>query len=368
MIKRKKQAKRIATAVSGGVDSLAAAFLLLREGHDVFGIHFTTGFEPEKNRDAISANTGDGPEPPFTANPAHMEALAERLGITVHTIDISKRFQSDVVDYFTGTYLKGETPNPCLVCNPRIKFGLLMEHALEMGADLLATGHYARIREGERPRLLKGRDPLKDQSYFLSFLTGRQLERACFPLGGITKEEVRKLARDEGLVPSDTGESQDICFIPGGDYASFLSSRPGFTGGPGPITTVSGKTIGEHPGLHRFTVGQRKGINCPAAEPYYVLRLETRENRLVVGFKNELFSRTCLVTGINWIAPPPQSPVKVWTRVRYRHKEAPSMLTPLGPDSASIVFDAPLSAVTPGQGAVFYSGDEVLGAGWISPS
>jgi tRNA-uridine 2-sulfurtransferase len=292
--------------------------------------------------------------------------MAAHLEVSVFFIDLSEAFRQTVVNYFADAYQHGETPNPCLVCNPRIKFGRLLEEARSRGAESLATGHYARIgadRDGRQ--LLRGIDPQKDQSYFLARLTPDQLAAARFPLGGLRKTDVRALAAERGLTPAATGESQDICFIRGMDYAEFLARRMNLAAAPGPIVDTAGRTIGRHPGLHRFTVGQRRGIDCPAAAPYYVIRIDAAANRLVVGTKAELSSAGCRIREMNWIARPPTAPISVMAKLRYRSPAAAVRLIPTPGNGATLVFDTPQQAVTPGQGAVFYDGDRVLGGGWI---
>lgn len=293
--------------------------------------------------------------------------LADQLGIAVHVIDLSAAFEHHVIDYFTEAYRAGRTPNPCLVCNPTIKFDALAQSAMALGADRMATGHYARIFPGAggRMRLLRGVDPQKDQSYFLARLTQPQLRMARLPLGDCTKARTRQIAQQKGLVPIVSEESQDVCFIPNGSYGDFLVNRPGFTPRPGPIVNLSGEVIGRHEGLHRFTIGQRRGINIPAAAPYYVVRLDAADNRLVVGQKADLLTARFRAAQINWIAPPPGEALAVQVRIRYRHAAVPATLHPLDDASVEIAFDTPQEAVTPGQGAVFYNGDEVLGGGWI---
>lgn len=335
-----------AVAVSGGVDSLMAAALLKTQGYPVFGIHFLTGYEPEKR---------------------NVAAVADQLGIPLHVVNLADAFRTEVVEYFLQTYLIGKTPNPCLVCNPVVKFGILFEHARHLGAERLATGHYARIVQDahHQPHLFMGVDRRKDQSYFLAFLTRQQLARACFPLGEMKKSDVRELAALEGLHPVTHKESQDACFISSHRYTDFLTEQLGVASSPGDIVDRDGRILGRHAGLHRFTIGQRRGIDCPAAEPYYVLRLDTQSNRLVVGPKRDTLSSECRVQAINWIQPEPSEPIRVHTRVRYRHSAAASTLTPQPRQQAVVLFDAPQSAITPGQGAVFYIGEEVIGGGWI---
>ena len=335
-----------AVAISGGIDSLMAAYLLKQQGHDLIGIHFLTGYESE------------------TLN---ISQIAAQVGIPYEIFDIQVDFNREVVDYFTRTYLAGKTPNPCLVCNPKIKFGVIFENARRLGVEQIATGHYAGVikDDTEGVHLVRGADRKKDQSYFLSFLTRRQLSGACFPLSKMTKREVMKRATALGLQPATRSESQDVCFIRGLSYDQFLDQTLGCKARPGDIVDENGNILGKHPGLHRFTVGQRRGINCPAAEPYYVLQLDTDRNRLVVGPRNSTLSTKCRVENINWIQPKPSTTIRVNTRVRYRHQAAPSTLLPVDATGASITFDRPQSAVTPGQGAVFYVKDEVIGGGFI---
>ncbi|MBR9985463.1 MAG: tRNA 2-thiouridine(34) synthase MnmA [Desulfosarcina sp.] len=341
----------IAIAVSGGVDSLVSAYLLKQQQSDVFGIHFLTGYEK-----------------PAEAGSEGIKALGRQLDLPVFIVDLKAQFKTMVVDYFTAAYRNGETPNPCLVCNPAIKFGALLDQARRLGASRLATGHYARVEGGQgmRYRLRRGVDESKDQSYFLSRMTQEQLMCACFPLGTLTKANVRALATAEGLQPVTRQESQDVCFIRDTGYADFLVRTTGVRPRPGDIVDTAGHRVGTHSGLHRYTVGQRRGIDCPASEAYYVVRIDARRNRLVVGFKDELAVDSCRVSAVNWIAGVPDGPVQADTRIRYRHKAVPATVSPVGHDGAVVRFDQPQDAVTPGQGAVFYRGDEVLGGGWIA--
>ena len=340
----------IAIAISGGIDSLVAAYLLKQQGADVFAIHFLTGFEK-----------------PAQPGSKTIQDHCRQLDLPLVVVDLETSFRAVVVDYFTAVYGKGETPNPCLVCNPLIKFGALFEKARQLGATRLATGHYARVeRSGQgRYRLRKGVDTRKDQSYFLARLTQDQLARACFPLGEWTKQQVKVLAGEKGLRPMTRQESQDVCFIQESCYADFLTRTGGMDYPPGDIVDTAGRLVGTHNGLHQFTIGQRRGINCPASHAYYVVRIDTDNNRLVVGFKDALYTDSCRVRDINWIVGIPGEPVAVDTRIRYRHRAVASVVTPVGDDAAVVRFDAPQAAVTPGQGAVFYRGDQILGGGWI---
>jgi len=341
----------IAVAVSGGVDSLVAAHILRQQTPDLFAVHFLTGFE----------TTAAGPPHP-------VQAIGDQLGIPVHVVDVSAEFRSLVVDYFTAAYSAGLTPNPCAVCNPAVKFGSVLRFAQARGARFLATGHYAAVRQdsGGRYRLYKGADPRKDQSYFLARLDQGQLARALFPLGSLTKAQVREHAAQSGLHPVETAESQDVCFVPRGSYGDFVQAVAPASLEPGPIETVDGRLVGRHAGLSRYTIGQRRGVNCPAAAPYYVVRIEPERNLLVVGARADLLASACRVENINWIAPTPETPIRALVRGRYRTPEAPATLTPLGRFTARVEFDSPQSSVTPGQAAVFYGGTEVLGGGFIA--
>lgn len=347
----------IAVALSGGIDSLVAAALLKQEKRDVVGIHFKTSFEKEPSN---KTNT------PNSSLEARLRAAADALNIPLVFVDISERFRVDVVRYFIREYQNGRTPNPCMVCNRRIKFGELLNKAHDLGARSVATGHYARVIQdsGGRFQLLRGLDRTKDQSYFLALLTQDQLKAARFPLGAFTKEDVRNMAQRFGITPPVANESQEVCFVEDNDYARFLT-KEGVKGSPGPIVDRAGRKIGTHQGLFAYTIGQRRGIGIPAAKPYYVVRIDIEHNQLVVGHKSELSSVECEVEGINWIALPPEGPIRVETRIRYKHREAPSTLFPKAGATALIRFDHPQDAITPGQGAVFYQGEEVIGGGWI---
>ena len=344
----------VAVALSGGIDSLVTGFLIKRDFKNVFGIHFTTGYE---------------------AQPVDTAALENQLGIQVHTVDLSRAFEKNVVDYFISTYLAGKTPNPCLICNPEIKFGVLLDHAVQLGADAMATGHYATIvnrftrpdRDNSEPRLEKGADPKKDQSYFMSRLRADQLNRLIFPLAGTTKDEVRKIAGANDLTPAVPSESQDICFIREHSFADFITRKRGLHPTPGNIVDMDGKVVGTHQGLHTFTVGQRRGINVPAPEPYYVRRINMADNTLEVCFKKDLAQKTMNVDDIVWNYSGTEDIMNLTVKIRYAHQGADATLTLNGSDrsSGTVTFDIPQNAVTPGQAAAFYLGNRVLGAGII---
>ncbi|MBU1340288.1 MAG: tRNA 2-thiouridine(34) synthase MnmA [Proteobacteria bacterium] len=341
----------VAVALSGGVDSLVSGYLLKQKFKHVFGIHFTTGYEKE---------------------PASVELLEKQLGFPVTIVDLSKTFEKKVVHYFIQTYLEGKTPNPCIICNKEIKFGELLQHALNMGADFLATGHYATIvnplsspdKTICQCYLEKGSDPLKDQSYFLSLLSCDQLEKIIFPLAGMTKKEVKKLAESNRIAPTHPSESQDICFIQDNNFSRFIIDKQGLLPKHGNIIDMDGRILGQHTGLHQFTVGQRRGINCPAGEPYYVKHIDIQNNVLRVCFKKDLSADKLTIAHINWNFSDQTVIPDIITKIRYSHKGALSTLTLNGLEG-QVVFDEPQNAITPGQAAVFYKDKRVLGAGII---
>jgi tRNA-specific 2-thiouridylase len=359
-----------AIALSGGIDSLVAAYLLKQQGHNVIGIHFITGYETDHgDGKSVFPNTDISPSTPAKKDAFHITSqLSDRLGIDVKPLDCRIDFKHKVVDYFSRTYQAGQTPNPCMVCNHIIKFGTVLDFARDLGASTLATGHYAGIIRDDQGRfhLIKGVDPKKEQSYFLALMSQKQLAHTLFPLGNMTKSEVIKLAQKNGLDPVKKGESQDVCFIRNKNYGEFLALQQGFEPKPGRIVDVNGNPLGRHKGLHLFTIGQRRGINRPCSEPYYVVSMDPGQNLLTVGFKKDLLSFECRVNNINWINQKPNSPISVHTRVRYRHNAAASKLFPVDEKTAEVRFEKPQSAITPGQCAVFYQDDEVLGGGWIA--
>ncbi|MDY6953274.1 MAG: tRNA 2-thiouridine(34) synthase MnmA [Thermodesulfobacteriota bacterium] len=352
--------KTVAVALSGGLDSAIAAVLLKEQGYRVIGVHFQTGYEA----------TLDAPIPSKNSSLVHAKAqrAADQIGIPLEVMDCHQPFRREVVDYFVHTYRSGQTPSPCLVCNERIKFGLVLEHAGALGASAFATGHYVRIgrEEGGGVSLLRGVDQGKDQSYFLARLTQGQLSQAMFPLGSYRKDQVRDMAKARGFTSFVERESQELCFIRQPNYKEFLCTLAGFCCKPGAIVNPQGHVLGTHQGLHAYTVGQRRGIGIPGPEPYYVVRLDNEKNRLIVGTESDLARRECVVVGINWITRVPGKPLSVHTRIRYRHRQAASVMTPLGSQRAKVVFSEPQLAITPGQAAVFYQGERVLGGGWIA--
>jgi tRNA-specific 2-thiouridylase len=304
--------------------------------------------------------------------------VAEELGFPFYVLNLEKEFERDVVQPFVDSYLNGETPIPCVACNSRLKFASLDKLASSLGCEKVATGHYARVEFDEatnRYRLLRGRDPNKDQSYFLWELTQDQLSRAMFPLGEMSKPDARDAARRNDLAVAEKKESQEICFVPDGDYAGFIDrylaaeQQTDRSHGEGKIVTSDGTVIGTHGGIHRYTVGQRRGIGIANARPLYVLGVEAETNRVVVGHDDELLNNEFTAAGVNWVAfDEPAQPVRAEVRVRYRHTAAPATVTAQTGTRAIVKFDEPQRAITPGQATVFYRGDEVVGGGWIVKS
>ena len=351
---------RIAVAMSGGVDSSVAALLLKQEGYEVFGItmqlYDSTGIGPSR---AIASHRCCGVE-----DIADARAVAAHLDIPYYVTNQKELFERTVVDGFVGAYAAGTTPIPCIECNRTLKFDHLLSRCLTLGAVAMATGHYARIEPGpEGPRLLKGVDPSRDQSYYLYSLTRSQLETLRFPLGGLDKDEVRERARSAGLPVAEKPDSQEICFVPNDDYASFVETRRTFA--PGEIRDGEGRRLGSHQGIHRFTVGQRRGLGISGNEPRYVTEIQADTQTVVVGSADELLEATCRVSGVSWVGGTPSAPVRARVRIRSRHEAAPAVIGPEG-RSATVEFDEPQRGITPGQAAVFYRDDEVLGGGTIT--
>ncbi|MBT0665510.1 tRNA 2-thiouridine(34) synthase MnmA [Geobacter pelophilus] len=340
--------KRVAVAMSGGVDSSVTAAMLQREGYEVFGITMQV-LDDERRQHIDDA-----------------AAVAAQLGIAHHVVDLVEPFRQAVKEYFIAEYRAGRTPNPCARCNPLIKFGLLLDKGLELGADYLATGHYARVEHpaDALPRLLKGLDPRKDQSYFLFSLSSSQLARVLFPLGGYTKDTVRQMAAEMGLVVKNKGDSQEICFIADDDYIRFLEEVGGLTGQQGKVVDRCGRVLGKHNGIHRYTVGQRRGLGIAWSEPLYVLGVDAANNELLAGTEGELYCTGLFASGFNWLCTP-ELPLAAACKIRYRHQPVPCEVTAAGEGLFEVRFSEPQKSVTPGQAVVLYRDDQVLGGGWI---
>jgi len=341
---------KVAVALSGGVDSSAAASLLKEANYEVMGVHM---------------RLWDSPRSEYQAHRA--EDICRILDIPCHQVDLQKEFESCVVDYFCREYRQGRTPNPCVACNQYIKFGLLLDRALSLGVDYLATGHYARVehsRDGHR--LLKAADTGRDQSYFLYTLTREKLGYVLFPLGGHSRDEVKQMAKQAGL-PTAARSSQDICFISQKNYGAFLSQR--FSTQLGDVVDTRGKRLGQHQGIAFYTIGQRHGLGlAPTSQgkPLYIIRIEPESNRIVLGHEKELYSQKLAAQKLNWISgKAPREPITVTAKIRYKSKEAEASLF-FRNDSVDVHFSQPQKAVTPGQAVVFYNIDEVLGGGIIS--
>ena len=365
---------KIAVAMSGGVDSSAAAAILKEQGHDLVG--FT--MQLWNQRRGVSTDENGDPLPSRCCSLDDVydaRRVAEELGFPFYVLNLEREFERDVVQPFVTSYLDGETPIPCVSCNSRLKFAALDQLAANLGCEKVATGHYARVeydREAQRYRLFRGRNQQKDQSYFLWELTQDQLSRSLFPLGEMSKPEVREIAREHDLAIAEKAESQEICFVPDGNYSAFIDRYLEMEGAParipseGDIVNTTGVVIGRHMGIHRYTIGQRRGIGIANERPLYVLSIDAPHNRVEVGASEDLLRRDLEVAGINWIVGAiPSEPVRARVRVRYRHTEAPATITSLDNNRARVVFDEPQRAITPGQAAVFYDAEEVLGGGWI---
>ncbi|MBV9217074.1 MAG: tRNA 2-thiouridine(34) synthase MnmA [Acidobacteria bacterium] len=366
---------KIAVAMSGGVDSSAAAALLKEQGHELIG--FTMQLWNQRRNVNTDENGDPLPSRCCSLDDVYdARRVAEKLGFPFYVLNLEREFEESVVEPFVASYLSGETPIPCVACNSRLKFAALDKMARSLDCDKVATGHYARVfhdKKADRYRLFRGANHSKDQSYFLWELTQQQLSRAYFPLGEMYKDEVRGLARAADLFIADKPESQEICFVPDGKYSEFIDRYLGAEGREnelptsGDIVTSVGEKLGEHSGLHRYTIGQRRGLGIAHDKPLYVTQIERAKNQIVVGEENELESLESTARGVNWIAfDTPTEPVRANVKVRYRHDPAPATIHPLPDAHARIVFDHPQRAITPGQATIFYNGDEVVGGGWIA--
>jgi tRNA-uridine 2-sulfurtransferase len=398
-------ARTIAVAMSGGVDSSTVAAMLRAEGHNVVGLTMQLW-----NQRRLAGREGMPEQVQGRCcsidDVYDARRVAEDLGIPYYVVNHEERFERDVVRPFIGEYLSGRTPIPCSLCNNHLKFDQLLITARQIGADMLATGHYARCEfspERNRWLLRRAADPAKDQTYFLFGLTQEQLSRTLFPLGHMNKPQVRELAREHHLALAEKPDSQEICFVPGGDYKRFIDAYLAEQGEQlpdtsGELVTADGRVLGRHEGVHNFTVGQRKGLGVATGSPLYVININGAEGKVTVGGNDDLLSRTLIARDLNWIAfddlreelalrsndnhgpqppsaahdgdvpPPPSVPkgLRVHAKIRHRHEPAPAIIEPAANGEVRVTFDEPQRAITPGQAVVFYDGDLVVGGGWIA--
>lgn len=345
---------KIVLAMSGGVDSSVAAVLLREQGYEVIGVTF----------DLFPISGSD----PATASVAAQ--VAQKLQIEHQTVDLKAEFDREVIADFCTEYTSGRTPNPCVRCNPHIKFAALQKISALLGSGFFGTGHYARVVENRKTsyfELKKGLDSSKDQSYFLYGLSQEQLSRCVFPVGEFSKEQIRQLAREYALPAAERAESQEICFIPDNDYTGFLKNRAPLSFTPGPIKDSSGKIIGRHDGIANFTIGQRRGMGIAASTPLYVIQIDAAENAIVAGPGSELFQNRLHAEHLNKIADASfDKRFRAEVKIRYKHTPAWAWIEPSGPEEVEVIFDQPQRAITPGQAVVFYLGDTVLGGGLIT--
>ncbi len=354
--------RRIAVAMSGGVDSSAAALILKQQGYDVIGMSMKLweGGEGGKGRCCSLEDFEDA------------RRVAAKLEIPYYVVNMQEAFADRVIRNFVDSYLEGKTPNPCTLCNQEMKFDILLKKAAELGASHLATGHYAAIDHddvADRYVLKKGKDPEKDQTYFLFSMTQKQMEHIMFPIGNMEKEDVRRMLRDGGIAIADKHESQDICFVDGDSagYASFVERWAGANGiRKGRIVSIDGTVLGKHDGIHQFTIGQRRGLGISSSQRLYVIGFDHEKNDVVVGSEDRLYSKGLFAGKINWLSiSAPAENFRASVKIRYSLDEESAIVSPLNDGSVRVDFDAPQRAVTPGQAVVFYDGNKVLGGGWI---
>lgn len=347
--------------MSGGVDSSTAAWLLKKEGYEVIGATMCIG-SPDRGEGEVYRCCG-------FSDIEDARRVALQLDIPFYVFQFREEFEREVIDYFCYEYQEGRTPNPCILCNEKLKFGSFLKKAMELGAEYVATGHYARLDLDEESGwylLKKGVDRKKDQSYVLFSLKQNQLRHTLFPLGTFQKEDVRKKAFEAGLRVHDKPESQEVCFVPDASYHYYLSERLNETIVPGPILDRKGNVLGRHKGIAFYTIGQRRGLRLAKGKPLYVIGIDREKHALIVGEENEVYGDTFTVRSLNWIRPQEGSlPIPCRVKIRYNHPGAEAVLYPKEGDSIEVRFKIPQKAITPGQAAVFYDGDVVLGGGWI---
>lgn len=344
--------EKLFVGMSGGVDSSAAAILLINQGYDVSG---------------VTLSLYDGEKCGSLNDIADAAAVCKKLGIEHFVLDFKKQFEKSVIDKFITEYQIGNTPNPCIECNRHIKFGAMLDSALKMGAEKIATGHYATIKkQGDRFVVVKPKDKAKDQSYVLYSLSQHQLSHTVMPLGEFTKAEVREMAEQNGLITAHKSDSQDICFVPSGDYTEFISKWLNTTFPEGDYVDINGKIIGKHKGMIRYTIGQRKGLGMGFGKPIFVLDKSPDENKVILGDEENLFKTRVLVKNVNFMAMENlNSPINCEGKLRYRHREQPCRIIPIDDNTLLAEFNEPQRAPTPGQAAVFYDGDTVICGGVI---
>lgn len=367
---------RVVLAMSGGVDSSVAAHLLLQTGHEVIGVFMRHG----EGSDLACADTPtDSPSLPVlggrldhkqgccSAADAHdARRVADRLGIPFYALNLEADFRR-IIDYFVDQYVRGRTPNPCVVCNHWLKFGKLFDYADSVGAEFVATGHYARcFTAPDATRwLCRGQDADKDQSYVLFGIDRQRLSRMLLPVGGFHKSEIRHMAASLGLRVADKRDSQEICFVTTGKHSQFVRQRRGGQDTSGPIVTTDGRVVGRHDGIERFTVGQRKGLGVAMGSPYFVVRIEASSGTVVIGPHDELARSRLTANQTNWLVDPPAGPTRCQAQIRYNMRPVPATVVALPDGRLEVTFDEPCFAVAPGQAVVCYDADRVLGGGWI---
>lgn len=352
MDKARKESHKVAIAMSGGVDSAVVAALVAESGADAFGI--TAKFTQEYSRCCADENIARAAE------------ICRELGIEHHVVNLCAEFEAEVIEPFAASYISGETPSPCVNCNRSIKFGVLLERARELGADVLATGHYARLKEEDgMVNLYRGIDEIKDQSYFLARLSQEQLRHSDFPLGEMRKADVVRLAERYGLRPRSSRESQDLCFVVDGNHGEWIDLRSFDAPGKGEIVDGDGNVVGHHRGIHHYTIGQRKGLGVALGYPAYVIGIDAGSNRIIVGKRDESLAKTFVLRDVCWNGDSPLEGSRMLCQVRYNHTVSPCILGKTENGLMQAVFEQSQFAITPGQLAVFYDGKRVAGSGWI---